>query len=894
MAKKKVVERVFPLVEMSREKRNQNLFENHKDDEVYNFTVPDYVSGNLKHQLRNYQAEALFNLNWTQLDSQADTLYNQLLFNMATGSGKTDLMAATMLYMYGRFDYQEFLFVANSNAVVSKTKENFLNEGSIKYLLQAPITIDGQRILIKGVDRFPLYPEKGTIYLRLTTIQALANELGAYRENGLTYEDLAKRKLVILADEAHHYNVSTKAKERADEASWESVLNKVREANTANRQFEFTATIDVDKDSVYEKYKNKIIYKYELNRFMSDGYSKRVRRLESNQNDQEKMMNAVLLSQFRKRIAKENGIDDFKPVILFKSNKIKDSLQARDTFLEMMKDLTVTDLENFIRERMIQTKSETLSKTYEYWNSQEYSQTVAELKRDFQALTTINVNDKGKSNILDDEADFQNLNTLENPNNPLRTIFAVAKLTEGWDVLNLYDIVRLGEKVSSVNETNQEAQLIGRGARYYPFVYHGKPSYTRRFDNGRKGNLWLLETLFYHTINSPLYLERLHKSLNIMNLLSESDDRSDYEIYTATVKHEFKKTTFYQTGNLYQNELETVPDEDYVSIDKYGINGSEITIDMNDITREANLNDEASAPTATEERTVAFFALESDQRLIKKAIAREDFFRFATLKKYIPTLESMNQFLHDSNWLGNLRVKAVVAYNAPTLTPEQKCNAVRRALAWIKKQLITNYKKQRGTSTFKPVPVHDVIVDYQKRVAKNPTGKHGMMVAPHDMSSEKWYVYDYAINDQLEQSLIGMIKSFINDTNLKEKYDKVYLLRIEETLGKFKLYEYEPKAEAHYQAYMPDFVLYLGEGSVSYQIFIEPKGIQLLEQDKWKEDFLESLDPDEITIMGEDKNVKLLGVKFYVNDRDGHRDIHHTEKELREKLNVQEKGITLK
>lgn len=893
MARKKAVERVFPLIEMSREKRNKNLFENPKDDKVYNFTIPDYVIDNLKHKLRSYQAEALFNLNWTQLDDQADTLYNQLLFNMATGSGKTDLMAAIMLYMYGEFDYQEFLFVANSNAVVSKTKENFLNENSIKYLLQGPITIAGQRILIKGVDRFPLHPEKGTIYLRLATIQTLANELGSYRENGLTYEALAKRKLVILADEAHHYNVSTK-KEKADEASWESVLDKVREANTDNRQFEFTATIDVDKAAVYEKYKNKIIYKYELNRFMSDGYSKRVRRLESNQNDQEKMMNAVLLSQFRKRIAKENGIEDFKPVILFKSNKIKDSLQARDTFLEMMKNLTATDLENFIKERMRENKSETLSKTYEYWDSEDYAQTVAELKRDFQALTTINVNDKGNSNILDDAADFQNLNTLENPNNPLRTIFAVAKLTEGWDVLNLYDIVRLGEKVSSVNETNQEAQLIGRGARYYPFVYHEKSSYTRRFDNDREGNRWLLETLFYHTINNPDYLERLHKSLNMMNLLSEGDDLGDYDIYTATVKPEFKQTAFYRNGNLYKNELKIVPDEDYTSIDKYDIKDSKITIDMNSSTREANLSDEVLKPTENEERIAASFCCESDQRLIKKAIARDSFFRFATLKQYIPTLESMNQFLHNPNWLGNLEVIAVVANNAPTLTIEQRCNAVQRALARIKEKLIKNYKKQRGTSTFRPIPVHDVIADYQKKVAKNSTGKHGMLIEPHDMTSEKWYAYDYAINDRLEQSLIGMIKSFINDTNLKEKYDKVYLLRIEERLGKFKLYDYRREAETHYEAYMPDFILCVGEGAVSYQIFIEPKGIQLVEQDKWKEEFLENLDPDKITILGEDQNVKLLGVKFYTNDRDGHRDIYHTEKELREKLNVQEKGVVLK
>lgn len=47
-------------------------------------------------------------------------------------------------------------------------------------------------------------------------------------------------------------------------------------------------------------------------------------------------------------------------------------------------------------------------------------------------------------------------------------------LNEGWDVLNLYDIVRLydtrdanGGKPGKT--TMQEAQLIGRGARYMPF-----------------------------------------------------------------------------------------------------------------------------------------------------------------------------------------------------------------------------------------------------------------------------------------------------------------------------------------------------------------------------------------------------------------------------------------
>jgi type III restriction enzyme len=57
-----------------------------------------------------------------------------------------------------------------------------------------------------------------------------------------------------------------------------------------------------------------------------------------------------------------------------------------------------------------------------------------------------------------------------------RAVFAVQKLNEGWDVLNLFDIVRLyeGQNTGGTNTTVgattlAEAQLIGRGARYFPF-----------------------------------------------------------------------------------------------------------------------------------------------------------------------------------------------------------------------------------------------------------------------------------------------------------------------------------------------------------------------------------------------------------------------------------------
>lgn len=58
---------------------------------------------------------------------------------------------------------------------------------------------------------------------------------------------------------------------------------------------------------------------------MDDGYSKKVFRLEANNDNNQKLLNAILLSQYRKRIAHKLNISDFKPVVLVKSNRIKTS-----------------------------------------------------------------------------------------------------------------------------------------------------------------------------------------------------------------------------------------------------------------------------------------------------------------------------------------------------------------------------------------------------------------------------------------------------------------------------------------------------------------------------------------------------------------------------------------
>ncbi|WP_285005325.1 DEAD/DEAH box helicase family protein [Lactococcus garvieae] len=703
--------------------------------------LPDYVSMNLKHDLREYQEGALHALNYTQRDRTVNSRLNHLLFHMATGSGKTDIMAAIMLYMYAELGYQNFLFVVNTNSVISKTKENLLNPASKKYLFASNMVINGQRLEIKEVATFPKNPEPGVIYLRLTTIQTLSNELGEGRENSLTYEDLAKQKMVILADEAHHFSADTKSGATPTEAknsrAWESVLDRIRQGNAENRQFEFTATIDL-------------------------------------------------------------------------------------------------------------------------------AQVVVELQSDFASRNVINVNDSDRNSegILADTDTKNALNSLEEPDNPFRVVFAVAKLSEGWDVLNLYDIVRISEGAPTSgktlkNGTNSEAQLIGRGARYYPFAYEGEKSFQRRFDKTNR-DLQVLEYLDYHTISEPAYLTSLKDSLDKMGLPVE--DITDYDIFTAKVKPAFRRTQVFKTGKLYYNEVEEVPKEDWDSLSKYGIKIADIPkVDISQGVSESESVDESSKV----ETELATLELSYDNNvLLKKAIARNPFFRFNNLKGYLPNLKSMREFLDDANWLGAIPELNITLSKGQELTRERELQAVEKYLEYIQRAILMNYKKQRGTNKFVSVPVSEMVVDYEKRVATTSRKEISEVIMPHDAKKMDWFPHDKAVVDNLEWKLIEeVIQPHI--AKLREEYEDVYLIRNDERLTQFALHDFGQNIQS-YAGFMPDFILYLGSSSEIIQVYIEPKGQAFVYKDQWKEDLLTKIKQADIIV--EDENVRLYGVKFYTGD----------------------------
>ena len=235
--------------------------------------IPSYISENLSKDLREYQIEALR----LYLANNETLKARHLMFNMATGSGKTLIMASLILECYKQ-GYRDFIFFVNVTSVLEKTKANFSDILSHKYLFSQSIHIDSANVGINIIENLSESKE-GCINIYFNTIQGLFSLLNNERENSLSFEDLKGKKLVFLADEAHHLNSETKKKLNKNEAqekeSWESIVRRAYESHSENLLLEFSATIPQESE-VLAKYSDKIVYKYDLKKFCENGYSKRI------------------------------------------------------------------------------------------------------------------------------------------------------------------------------------------------------------------------------------------------------------------------------------------------------------------------------------------------------------------------------------------------------------------------------------------------------------------------------------------------------------------------------------------------------------------------------------------------------------------------------------------
>ena len=142
---------------------------------------------------------------------------------------------------------------------------------------------------------------------------------------------------------------------------------------------------------------------------------------------------------------------------------------------------------------------------------------------------------------------------------------------------------------------------------------------------------------------------------------------------------------------------------------------------------------------------------------------------------------------------------------------------------------------------------------------------------------EDYFVYDSAIINNTEKQLIDRIAERVEE--LEEVYSDVYLIRMDENMhresaknNKLKLHQFGTNNdEVNLAGFQPDFILYLQNTDYFIQIFIEPKG-RNIEEEQWKEDLLMYINDHEAEIMFEDEtdDVRIKGVKFYtMNDGRG-------------------------
>lgn len=884
-------------------------------DEIENFKkfgdvpeIPLYITENLKYPLYEWQKSALENFlinekSRVKKSTSSEKLPpNHLMFNMATGSGKTLVMAALILYYY-KHGYRNFIFFVNQNAILGKTQANFIDSNHIKYLFTENVRIDGKLLTFKEVQFFSSNADDDSVQIKFTTIQKLHNDIYKESEDSLLLSDLQKRDLVLIGDEAHHMNAMTSkkkgsvqntefsdfsftgelkdsAREEDIERSWENtvchhILNKSGKQNLENKNvlLEFTATIP-ENEEVQKKYENKIIIKFALKEFVEAGFTKHIRLVRSNLEIKERILQALLLNWYRYSLATKEAIANFKPVILFRSKTIDDSWTDYKNFLELCKNVTSEDFD-FIEKIVSSSSKDSLQNqlfesgltnaysadekifdridNYIKNNGFSYSTVATYIKENFGERNVIITNsrkNKTQKEKTDGETD-RLLNCLEDFSNHIRAIFTVQRLTEGWDVLNLYDIVRLYsgrdtdfKTKKAGSSTTSEVQLIGRGVRYFPFEYKDKARNSRKFDNDLQNELRILEEFYFYSDDDVKYISELSTELKRTGIIAETRTQKVFRV-KDDVKKDLEKLYLFVNKKIENpdRKLKTLP-EDFKNLlpFEYKFKTSAFSR-INDV----NFNGEDDESFIGQSVDSSFYQYKfSDfkddfSHIYKKALHilnanSSSYFSFENLRKRF-SVKSTEDFF---DFIKDVKINITSDTEIENVSHKELLKMFEAFFVYCQNQLESYDRPFKGTD-FSLVPFASCF-DWEKEKllnideTKNDTKENKNLEKEICSTSCEWYALDNFWGTSEERNLICFIKSSLG--NLKEKYEKVCLLRNEEV---YKIFAFDDG-----QGFAPDFLLLLkskNEGNAYFQIFIEPKGEHLAgdDNDGWKEKFLEEI-----------------------------------------------------
>lgn len=376
--------------------------------------------------LRAPNKEALRQLIFA-LDGDYDPEVQQVL-NLATGVGKTYLMAAFVEYLR-RQGVGNVVIVTPSTAVQAKTVQNF-TPGAPKFITgsQVPPEVvtpldysawinrtNGTAMLSYGREA-PMLAFIFNIQQLIApkdvegdthggTREAMRRKPRRYNENAGVLFDYLKDldDLVVIADESHLYGTTAKA------------------FNAALRELEPAASIGLTASA--DKKKGHVIFEYPLYQTIKDQYVK-----------------APVLA-FRK--------DGYGTDQASEEQQLRDALQLRGVKQAFYDSYVASNNLNRLNAVVFVVCSDV-----------EHATQVADLLRTPEFF--------GRDSAVlqvdtqhDNDATQQLLNRLDQPDSPVLAVVSVNKLKEGWDVKNIAVVVTLRAMASEV----LTQQTMGRGLR---------------------------------------------------------------------------------------------------------------------------------------------------------------------------------------------------------------------------------------------------------------------------------------------------------------------------------------------------------------------------------------------------------------------------------------------
>ncbi len=895
---------------------------------VQDYKLPTYITDNLSKTLRDYQEVAIKHFIW--LFEQDPNKAKHLLFNLATGTGKTLTMAAAILYLYQK-GYRNFVFLVHQLQIKNQAVKNFTDYKFSKYLFNPKgVKLNGKTINVRAIDRFQ-DAQKDAINFMFFSTALLYNRLTEDKENSLTSQDFADNAVVVIADEAHRLNVDTRKKlkktEEEDIRNWETAVQSAIYARPDNLLLEFTATVDLENPLIHKKYRDKLIHRYDFLQFNKDGYSKEVGFLyneETQIEDQKRLLviNAVVMSEYRRLLAEREMNVQVNPIILIKSTKIAKSEEDRVFFHKVISSLKVSDLDH-LKKLSLDTQQSLIEEDRNRFISQMFSWLgsrksglvspqdpdglnafIAEIKMRFREDNSMTYNSQKK-----EKADL--LPLLDSPRNVIRAIFSVNALNEGWDVLSLFDIIHF-DISESKKVSLQDIQLIGRGARLCPYklpraykisqiggLFDEEHSYEfdpfkRKFDNAPHEHGRILETFFYHFVKTGTFLDNLQYAL-----LDEGIVNKSMEKRTIKLKSEFLNSETYKKGFVLVNQQlhrSKTTDTEIDATFRREIKASTYRLYTRSLTDKEQNSIQAGIQYKTIHLTDEYFS----PLIIRKALmlAENNFFRFNHLKNHIVGIESIDELIEKYLPLYEIKYSYSEGKDIDQLEAHEKLQLlVGVILPEVRKAIDRHMPQITGSHIFRPkslssifqqekniylvsFPIQDLdgeTSDHAPDERAKPQSNHDNPDLQFNIEDADWYAYSENYGTSEEKRFVKFVATQIDELKSRYKGAEIYLIRNE-----LDYWLFSPKDGRRFS---PDYMLIINDaenGEMYYQCLIEPKGGHLLEKDAWKEEVLISLDDESQIVFDAEqddsknyveflnevkshgyKEVKCLGFKFY-------------------------------